>query len=899
MSSQSATAPIDGAQPRVSFFVDDLPDAPIGPGEAVGWYQLVDDGEYYLLDPFDWPQYFVISAPLTAPQLTSEPAPDGAPSLHSPVPSPIDPSTIEVAAVAQVKPSRGSVVTTGLFSLPEIIDSIRTSDRLRLETEKGRALALEHGRKSDQYKSHKLGLPGFLPSMSAPVGTAAKGLSLEHHSGLYAFDLDEFRPIPIDQMREELLGTPGCVAFGVSLGGDGMWAILAGPVAATEEEHKANWIAVARHLPPTAKANNAASSKNSNRLRVMCYDPDAWLATEPVHPLAGGTPEDLAKTTRRAEKSAKRATADPGNISPLTERETTLLGDLPVPQEYNHWLGWITTLKAVGFTCEEVEQWSTAGEKYRTGEVADRWDSLNVDPPTEARARFRKAVGGGLVPLTEAGFSNMNDVSNFHRLAHFNAEKLVIALPAPADGPDTPADIYGIDAKTGILSHAEFAAAVLRTGRYYLASAFCIGDQAEFREVASHARKLRDAGAPERLRRVAAGAISEQREFDAIPAELVVKNRDDIDSDLSVIGTPSGVLNLRTGEILPPTQARDFFIVSCTGVDYDPRAQHGKVDEILPPAHTLTDDSVELYRARIVAFGMLHRPRREFLWEICARGSGKTSFVNALRQGLGSDYIRSIRREALMLAKYHNGSTSHSGDLRHFRQPARFVFVSEMKGNLDSDLLKRLSGGDVVDMRRIHREDESFQPTAHLWVQGNTRTGTDSPSLGLAEDDEDSLAILDRAKMLKRETLTQQDPAVVLLDTHAFKAAALARVVEYCKIFGGLEFPETIPALASLLDDQKAQEVPPWKTEWLPQVLVPLDDNQRGAVANNKSTYEDFTHWWEMFGEGRPPSTRTIGRAVCDHYQVSPQQTTIIDPQARDSNRYCRAYKYPGFKLRD
>ena len=139
------------------------------------------------------------------------------------------------------------MVTTGLFPLSEIVDNIRASDRLRLETEKGRALALEHGRKSDQYKAHKLSLPGFLPSSSAPVGTATKGLPLEHHAGLFGYDLDEFRPIPIDQMSEELRGIPGIVAFGVSLGGDGMWAILAGPVATSESEHKAHWVALARH----------------------------------------------------------------------------------------------------------------------------------------------------------------------------------------------------------------------------------------------------------------------------------------------------------------------------------------------------------------------------------------------------------------------------------------------------------------------------------------------------------------------------------------------------------------------------------------------------------------------------------------------------------------------------
>ena len=896
-----------------SCFVDDLPDDPLGPGECIVWFE----GEY--VDLFDWPE-FRTDAPDPSESPSPEPAPVDVPPLHflddlpdttssadagvdSPLslfPTPIDPSSTAVAIVAHVKPPRGSLVTADLFPLFNVIQNIRESDRLRLETEKGRALAVEHGRKSDQYKTLKLSLPGFLPSSSAPVGTAVKGLPLEHHTGLYCFDLDEFRPVPIEDMREELRATPGVVAFGTSLGGDGMWAILAGPVAATEAEHKANWIAMARSLPPRAAYNNGPESKNSNRIRALSFDPDVWLTDEPVQALAGGTPEDLLKATRRAEKSAKKRTADPGNLTPLTEREITLLGELAIPEDYNHWLSWITTLKAVGFTAEQVEQWSSAGEKYQHGEVAEKWETLPTDPPTEARSRFRKAVGGGLLPLIEPRFSNMSDTGNFHRLVHHCSERLVIALPGPDDGPDTVADIFGVDAR-GILSRAEFEACVLRTGRAYLSSAFCIGDPAEFREVATHARRMRDAGAPERLRRVAAGALSEQREFDAIPDSLVVKSREDIDSDLSVIGTPSGVLDLKSGKLLSPDEGRKHFVVSSTSIDYDPQARNAWVDEILPPPEKMENDSAEYYRARVVAHGMLNAPAREMLWEICARGSGKTSFCNCLERGLGSDYIKSIRREALMPAKFSNGASSHNGDLRAFKPPARFVFVPEARERFDGELIKAISGGDRVSMRRIRKEDETFSPSAHLWVMGNPKSGRDTPSLGIEDDSEDSAAILDRARMLERPMIPvdKQQSYVVLLDTPEFRAAALARIVQYCKIYGEAGFPETIPSFSHLVDQQRQREIPNWKVEWLPNVLIPVAPGENPREADNRQVYEDLEAWHEEFGEGRIPSKNLVGRAVRDHYQVVPERTSVPDAKSAIEQRWVKAFLYRGFRLNE
>ena len=916
VTSRVASSPDDPAPSPAtqyaSLFVDDMPDPPLSIGDFCPGYFLVD-GEVCLLGPdellslFTWaPLDDSTPAPLAAPPShflddlpdTTSSSDAGVDSPLSLFPTPIDPSSTAVAIVAHVKPPRGSLVTADLFPLFNIIQNIRESDRLRLETEKGRALAVEHGRKSDEYKTLKLSLPGFLPSSSAPVGTAVKGLPLEHHTGLYCFDLDEFRPVPIEDMREELRATPGVVAFGTSLGGDGMWAILAGPVAATETEHKANWIAMARSLPPRAAYNNGPESKNSNRIRALSFDPDVWLTDEPVQALAGGTPEDLLKATRNAEKSAKKRTADPSNLTPLTEREITLLGELAIPEDYNHWLSWITTLKAVGFTAEQVEQWSSAGKKYQHGEVAEKWETLPTDPPPEARARFRKAVGGGLLPLVEACYSNMTDTANFHRLVHHNAERLVIALPGPDDGPDVLPDIYGIDSR-GILSRAEFEAAVLRSGRCYLTSSYGITDKGEFLQVAAHARKMRDAGAPERLRRVAAGALSEQREFGAQPDELVVKSREDIDSDLSVIGTPSGVLDLKSGKILAPAEARKHFVVANTDVDYYPTAQHDKVDEILPPPQDLKGDSPELYRAQVIGHGMLHAPAREMLWEICDRASGKSSFFNCLQQGLGMAYIKTVRREALQLPKYNNGASSHNGDLRAFKPPARFVFAAEMRAGLDGDLIKSISGGDRLSMRRIHRENESFAPSAHLWVQGNPKAGRDTPSLGIEEDSEDSAAILDRARMLERPMIPVdvQDPSVVLLNTPEFKTAALARIVQYTKIYGSAGFPDTIPSFRHLVDQQRRREIPSWKSEWLPNCLIPLEPGDTAPEADNRQIYEDLTAWHEEFGEGRLPAKNLVGSAVRDFYKIDPERTKVRDETDLFASKWVKAFCYRGFKV--
>ena len=235
-----------------------------------------------------------------------------------------------------------------------------------------------------------------------------------------------------------------------------------------------------------------------------------------------------------------------------------------------------------------------------------------------------------------------------------------------------------------------------------------------------------------------AGVVDDLQERDLLPSGVVVVAKDEVDADLTCIGTPKGVLDLRTGEILPYDEARERLVASNTGVDYDANARHPKVDEILPPiGPEMARDPMCWYRTIILGYGLTHEPGREFVWEICAAGSGKSTFANAVQRALGRNYVRTFRREALRPDRFAS-ATSHNSDLRHLAKPVRFAFVREIQDKLESEIVKSASGGDDLSMRPIRAEDHEIEVTALLWFMGNPRL-RGGPQLDIADDDENSV----------------------------------------------------------------------------------------------------------------------------------------------------------------
>ena len=275
----------------------------------------------------------------------------------------------------------GKVVVDGLVALDKIAACIRgDSKTLPAKTTELRAALQAEGRKG-RYETDKLLMPAIMPAAQAPSGTAIKGLSLGHHNGLYGFDVDEQREgMDLAAVRLDLIAAPGAVMVGTSCAGDALFAIFAGPRAETDDEYKRHWTAIAAAMPQSAKANNGKASKNFNRLRFLAHDPDVWLA-DAVVPLAG----TLELTPQLPDS---KSGGSPSTLDDRVADADALSWVLP-PDDYSAWLGWLPTLKALGFSSDYVEAWSARSTKHKPGEVEQRWSGLPDDNPDDARHKLR------------------------------------------------------------------------------------------------------------------------------------------------------------------------------------------------------------------------------------------------------------------------------------------------------------------------------------------------------------------------------------------------------------------------------------------------------------------------------------------------------------------------------
>ena len=469
-----------------------------------------------------------------------------------------------------------------------------------------------------------------------------------------------------------------------------------------------------------------------------------------------------------------------------------------------------------------------------------------------------------VVPCDE----NRNDSANTARLLYYYGDELVITLPGETDSHDAEAGIYGLT-PTGMLSMRRAQALVDMAGKRYAADCKRVLGEHDplYRRCLEHANQMRGRLAWGAVRKMMTAVVTGLQEGQRLPLGLVVTSEDEIDADLSCIGTPAGVLNLTTGHILPPDEARRKLIISSTGVEYQPEAQHPRVDEILPPiGPAMLQDPMGVYRAMILGYGLTHRPSRQFIWEICAAKSGKTTFINALKRGLGKNYVRTIRRAALRPDRFAS-SSSHDGDLRHLAKPTRLAFVRELQGKLDSEIVKAASGGDDMGMRRIRLEDEEIEVTAYLWFMGNPKM-RNGPSLDIGDRDENSRAIEDRAKMLNRAPVPNPDGDVVTLRTPEFCLAALARLVEYtmaCRVLEG--FPPDELSSQEQLEAQRQSEMEDWQREWVPDVLRAGNHEDTGMpLACSTLVYESFERWWRQYGTGKELRRALVTQTVKSHY---------------------------------
>lgn len=195
-------------------------------------------------------------------------------------------------------------------------------------------------------------------------------------------------------------------------------------------------------------------------------------------------------------------------------------------------------------------------------------------------------------------------------------------------------------------------------------------------------------------------------------APAMARSGDEFDADPWLLGTPSGVLDLRTSKMQP--KSPDHYVSKRTSVS--PCASKPKI--WLKFLKQATGDRKELidYLQRLAGYCLTGETREEMLaFMYGLGGNGKGVFMNTLREVMG-EYARQAPMQIFLASK----NDRHPTDLASLAG-ARLVLASESPEgrSWDEERIKSLTGRDTISARFMNRDFFEFTPRFKLLVASN------------------------------------------------------------------------------------------------------------------------------------------------------------------------------------
>lgn len=189
---------------------------------------------------------------------------------------------------------------------------------------------------------------------------------------------------------------------------------------------------------------------------------------------------------------------------------------------------------------------------------------------------------------------------------------------------------------------------------------------------------------------------------------------DDFDTDLMLVGTPGGTIDLRTGDLRPADQ-RDMItkLAAVAPADRDSKPERwlSFLDEIFAGDQRLID-----FMQRAAGYALTGRTDEHKLLFLYGTGrNGKSVFLNTLFW-LWGDYARKAAAETFLNSQVERHSTDVAG-----LKGARLVMGSELpRGKTwDESVIKDLTGGDKMSARFMRQDFFDFVPQLTLMIAGN------------------------------------------------------------------------------------------------------------------------------------------------------------------------------------
>ena len=325
----------------------------------------------------------------------------------------------------------------------------------------------------------------------------------------------------------------------------------------------------------------------------------------------------------------------------------------------------------------------------------------------------------------------------------------------------------------------------------------------------------------------------------------------ELDKHSHLLGVGNGAIDLRTGDLLPPTKEHRITIV--TDVLYNPDARAPLFEETVGDVF-FDDVGMIQFFARLMGYSLLGQPDQDVIVLPFGGGcNGKSTVVGAIRETLGAHAKMASADTFCSRGSFGGNGGAPREDVLRLRG-ARFVYISEPDegSELREGLIKSMCGGESMPARGLYARHTievpptwvAFLPTNHLPI--------------IKGDDH---AIWRRLLPVPFERNFDSDLAVAKDPQRSIKLAAEAPGILAWIVRGALEYQrhglQLPPAVQAARDSYKIGM--DLLGEWLDECC------ERGP--NLVATNRDLWVSWEAFAKPRGelryiPSNKILGRRL-------------------------------------
>jgi P4 family phage/plasmid primase-like protien len=206
-------------------------------------------------------------------------------------------------------------------------------------------------------------------------------------------------------------------------------------------------------------------------------------------------------------------------------------------------------------------------------------------------------------------------------------------------------------------------------------------------------------------------SASKLRSLVGLAKGILMADADAFDSHPDLLNCPNGVVDLRTGTLMPSDP--DLLLTKVTGCAYVKDARHPDWDRALT---ALPADVVDWFKIRMGQGATGHMPPDDRAL-ICQGGgqNAKTSIMDTIKNSLGK-YRIAVADRALI----GNASEQHPTEMMDF-MGARLAVLEETPESrqLDTVRLKKLTGTEEITARKIRQDSVTFKATHSLVINTN------------------------------------------------------------------------------------------------------------------------------------------------------------------------------------